>query len=141
MEWWQTVLVSLASVGATLGVAYFTAWLNQRAIKGERKYREETELCRAVECLLAETDGNIHLTGRPIFGGALPQFATDMWDMYKGKLVHLPAELQKSLHYAYFLMGNINAGAEASLHVMSKTPGRSLYNTYEAEVEKQRSRS
>lgn len=133
MEWWQTALVSVV---ITSGVVYFGAWLNRRAVKDERKYKEEAELWNAVECLLAEMNDNLKLTEEPLSGGVLPPFARDMWDTHKGNVVRLPLELQESLRHAYFLIGNVNAVVQTELAVAS-TKGITYFdNRYRNEVNK-----
>lgn len=133
MEWWQQLVayVIIGFGGVSLG-----AWLQRRALREERLVREETELRSATRNLLAEVNANLELIEKPLKDWSLAPFATDMWNVHKGKITYLPPELQGDLLQAYLWIGKANAVVQTHLAHDSRGGGHfdSLYQQMVEEI-------
>lgn len=108
-------LIALA-VGVIVALTGY--FLNLNATKQERKERAKEQSRSAVHNILSELNVNLEITRTPFQGRLIP-FVTSMFDTYKGELVRLPDELQRSIYQAYVEASMGNAIVEVDLHKVS----------------------
>ena len=100
MEWWQVVLIVLASVVAGLLVGGFLSYLILRFIKRPEVTSVVEPLKLTAADLLAEVKHNHKLATEPLTGRLL-SFQTGVWDARQYEFDKFPANLRDELERVY----------------------------------------
>ncbi len=101
MEWWQILLIGVASlvVGISLG-ALLDYLLKRFAKKREPTLVIEEQLKYTPPDLLEEIENNYKIATEPWTSKLLP-FQTCVWDTHQGEVNELPANLREDLMQLY----------------------------------------
>jgi len=113
MDWWQVVLIVLASVAIGLLVGGLLSYLIARLRK--KRFVEKHETIEVAEVqleptapdLLTELETNHRIATEPRTDELLP-FKTQVWDKSQGKAHTLTANLREELAQAYLDMRQAN---------------------------------
>ena len=119
MEWWQILLIGVASIIVGIFLGFFPSLLPRQFIKMPQmntfanyfkfkrsdKKRETTAVIEdqskyAVPSLLEEIEINLKIATEPWAGKLLP-FESSKWNALQGEVSKLPAELQEELSQTY----------------------------------------
>ena len=113
MDWWQIVLIVLASVAVGLlvggSLSYLIAWLRKKPLfkKGETIEVAEEQSESTVPDLLTELETNYRIATESRTDEMLP-FETQAWDTNQGEVHKLTINLREELAQVYLDMHQAN---------------------------------
>ena len=144
MQWWQIVLIILASIAAGVMVATFIIYLISQFVshrevsplpnivfRSEGKRKTATTAEEQLESfrpgLLVEIKNNRRIAADPWTGKLLP-FEHQIWDAIEDEVHRLPANLREVLTQAYADMRLANSIVKLSTEVGHRS--QALYESY-----------